>query len=45
VRIGAGVPATHTAGSTFPSCLLMALIGAAAVAVGLVASRGRGASK
>jgi hypothetical protein len=38
-RIGAGVPAVHTAGSTLPSYLLMALIGVAAVAVGLVASR------
>ena len=38
-RIGAGVPAAHTAGSTLPSYLLMALIGAAAVAVGLTAGR------
>ena len=38
-RIGAGVPAAHTAGSTLPSYLLMVLIGAAAVAVGLTASR------
>ena len=42
VRIGAGVPAVHTAGSTFPSYLLMVLIGLAAVAVGLIASRSRG---
>ncbi len=41
VRIGAGVPAAHTAGSTLPSYLLMALIGLAAVAVGLIAGRGR----
>jgi hypothetical protein len=45
VRIGAGVPAAHTASSTFPSYLLMVLIGAAAIAVGLVASRGRGSSR
>jgi hypothetical protein len=45
LRIGAGVPAAHTAGSTFPSYLLMMLIGVAAIAVGLIASRGRGASK
>lgn len=45
MRIGAGVPAAHTAGSTFPSYLLMVLIGAAAVAVGLIASRGRGKSR
>jgi hypothetical protein len=45
VRIGAGVPAAHTAGSTFPSYLLMMLIGGAAIAVGLIASRGRGAPK
>jgi hypothetical protein len=38
-RTGAGVPAAHTAGSTLPSYLLMALIGVAAVAVGLVAGR------
>jgi hypothetical protein len=38
-RIGAGVPAAHAAGSSLPSYLLMALIGVAAVAVGLVASR------
>jgi hypothetical protein len=36
---GAGVPSAHTADSTLPSYLLMALIGVAAVAVGLVASR------
>jgi len=41
-RIGAGVPAIHTASSTLPSYLLMGLIGAAAIGVGLVASRGRG---
>ena len=45
VSIGAGVPAAHTAGSTLPSYLLMLLIGAAAIAVGLIVSRGRGASK
>ncbi len=45
VRIGAGVPATHTAGSTFPSYLLMVLIGVAAIAVGLIASRGRGGAR
>jgi hypothetical protein len=45
VRIGAGVPAAHTAGSTFPSYLLMALIGVAAIAVGLIASRGRGGTR
>ena len=39
VRIGAGVPAAHTAGSTLPSYLLLALIGLAAVVVGLIASR------
>jgi hypothetical protein len=38
-RIGAGVPSADTAGSTLPSYLLMALIGVAAVAVGLVSSR------
>ncbi len=42
LRIGAGVPAVHTAGSTVPSYLLMVLIGLAAVAVGLIASRNRG---
>jgi hypothetical protein len=36
---GAGVPAASTPGSTLPSYLLMALIGVAAVAVGLLASR------
>ena len=45
MRIGAGVPAAHTAGSTFPSYLLMLLIGVAAIAVGLIASRGRGATR
>ncbi len=45
VRIGAGVAAAHTAGSTLPSYLLMALIALAAIAVGLVANRGRGGSK
>ncbi len=45
VRIGAGVPAVHTAGSTFPSYLLMVLIGVAAIAVGLIASRGRGGAR
>jgi hypothetical protein len=45
VRIGAGVPAVHTAGSTFPSYLLMMLIGGAAIAVGMIANRGRGAPK
>lgn len=45
VRIGAGVAATHTAGSTLPSYLLMALIALAAIGVGLVANRGRGSSK
>lgn len=44
LRIGAGVPAVHAAGSTFPSYLLMMLIGVAAIAVGLIASRGRGAA-
>jgi hypothetical protein len=39
VRTGAGVAAAHTAGSTLPSYLLMGLIGVAAVAVGLMASR------
>jgi hypothetical protein len=42
LRIGAGVPAAHTAGSTLPSYLLMVLIGLAAVAVGLIASRSGG---
>jgi len=41
-RIGAGVAAAHTAGSTLPSYLLMVLIALAAVAVGLIASRARG---
>jgi hypothetical protein len=45
VRIGAGVAAAHTAGSTFPSYLLMALIALAAIGVGLVANRGRGSSE
>jgi hypothetical protein len=44
LQTGAGVAAAHTAGSTLPSYLLMALIGLAAVAVGLIASRGRGAT-
>jgi hypothetical protein len=39
------VAAAHTAGSTLPSYLLMALIALAAIGVGLVASRGRGSSK
>jgi hypothetical protein len=45
VRIGAGVAATHTAGSTLPSYLLLALIGLAAVGVGLIASRRGSAPK
>jgi hypothetical protein len=45
VQIGAGVPAAHTAGSTLPSYLLMALIGLAAVSVGLIASRPHGGPK
>ncbi|MFI5010337.1 MAG: hypothetical protein ACHQDY_08705 [Solirubrobacterales bacterium] len=45
VRIGAGVAAAHTAGSSLPSYLLMALIALAAIGVGLVANRGRGGSR
>jgi hypothetical protein len=45
LRIGAGVPAAHTAGSTLPSYLLMGLIGLAALVVGLIASHGRGTQK
>jgi hypothetical protein len=46
MRIGAGVPAAHTPGSTFPSYLLMLLIGGAAVAVGAIAGgRGRDAAR
>jgi hypothetical protein len=44
-RLGAGVAAARTAGSTLPNLLLLALIGLAAVAVGLIASRGRGEPK
>jgi hypothetical protein len=40
LRIGAGVPAAHTAGSAFPNYLLLALIALAAVAVGLLGTRG-----
>jgi hypothetical protein len=40
-RIGAGVAAAHTAGSTLPGYLLMALIALAAIAVGLVAHLAR----
>jgi hypothetical protein len=39
LRIGAGVPAAHAAGSAFPNYLLMVLIALVAVAVGLLASR------
>jgi hypothetical protein len=35
---GAGVPAAHTAGSSLPTYLLLALIGLSAVAVGVVSS-------
>jgi hypothetical protein len=38
-QTGAGVASAHTASSTLPNYLLMALIVLAAVAVGLVASR------
>ena len=36
LRIGAGVPAAHTAGSTFPTYLLIALVAAAAIAAGVL---------
>ena len=44
---GAGVPSSHTAGSTLPSYLLMVLVGLAAVGVGLIAGRsgGRGRAR
>jgi len=41
LRIGVGVPATHTAGSTLPTFLLMALVAAAAIAAGVIATGAR----
>ncbi len=38
LRIGAGVPAAHTPGSSWPTYLLIALLAAAAVAAGVLAT-------
>jgi len=38
LRIGAGVPAAHTAGSSLPTFLLIAIIAAAAIVAGVLAT-------
>ncbi len=45
LRIGAGVPAARTPGSTWPTYLLIALLAAAAIGVGTLAKRRRSAHK
>jgi hypothetical protein len=41
LRIGVGVPAAHTPGSTLPTFLLMAIVAAAAIAAGVIATGAR----
>jgi hypothetical protein len=41
LRIGAGVPAAHAPGSTFPTFLLIVLVASAAIGAGVLAVRRR----